>query len=74
MGFVDHIKKSSTAVVLLSIIWGLGLSTLFSKNCDDGRCTPVVYRGPNIKEAREKYWTFGDRSCYRLEPYITPCQ
>jgi hypothetical protein len=73
MGFVEHIKKSSTAVVLLSIIWGIGLSTLFSKDCSDGRCKAVVYHGPDIKETHSKHWTYGDRQCYKLEPYVVPC-
>jgi len=64
---------SEKSKIFLSIIWGLGLSTLFSKSCAYNKCEIIEYRGPP-KELEKKIWNYGDKKCYRLQPQVVDCQ
>lgn len=66
---IGEFLKSRVGIILLSIIWGLGLSTLFRKPCEKKDCTIVRFQGPT-KDLLNKIWTYGDHKCYKLEPYI----
>ena len=72
---INEFLKSRAGVVLLSIIWGLGLATLFKKSCDNGpNCQVIEYRGPTAKEA-EGVWNYGNNNkCYRLQPFLVSCR
>jgi hypothetical protein len=66
--------RSRTGIIILSIIWGLGLSTLFRKSCDFGEsCKVIEYRGPP-SSLNNKIWNYGDPTkCYKLNPEIVKC-
>jgi hypothetical protein len=69
---IGEFLHSRTGIILLSIIWGLGLSTLFKKPCGAKGCTQINYQGPG-KDIIDKIWTYGDHKCYRLKPYVVDC-
>jgi hypothetical protein len=66
---IGEFLHSRTGIILLSIVWGLGLSTLFKKQCGPKGCDIIKYQGPS-KELLDQIWTYGDHKCYRLEPYV----
>ena len=70
---IDDLFKSRVGVILLSIIWGLGLSALFRKSCEGRKCHVIVYSGPDPKEMKNAYFDYGTGSCYKYEPYMTDC-
>jgi hypothetical protein len=71
---MDDIFKSRTSVILVSVIWGLGLATLFNFSCKKGRdCNIIEYVGPP-KDIATKVWSYGEKDkCYNINPVITSC-
>jgi hypothetical protein len=59
--------------IILSIFWGLGLSTLFKKSCDGNNCKVYKYINPNINELKHSYYNYGGKSCYQFEPVLVKC-
>ena len=56
--------------VIISIILGLGLATLFRKVCNDRNC--LVFKGPEMSELDEKIYKFDDK-CYKYKPAAKTC-
>ena len=56
--------------MLISIILGLGLASLFRKVCTDGTC--LQFRGPVISEVDGKTYQFGEY-CYKYDLFPVQC-
>ena len=56
--------------IMISIILGLGLATLFRKACDDKNC--IVFNGPVIKEIEGKIYKHGEK-CYKYSSVSDKC-
>ncbi len=69
---ISNFIQSETGIILLSVIWGLGLATLFHRSCQGPKCRIVTYRGPG-PETHQRYWEYGTGQCYRVYPYVVPC-
>jgi len=70
---LDKFLNDSTGRILLSIIWGLGLATLFKKVCTGRNCQVIQYEGPSPKEVDKKIYQDTDDKCYKFHPYQTKC-
>lgn len=57
--------------ILISILLGLGLATLFRKVCKDKNC--IVFNGPVISEFDGKIYKHGDK-CYKYSVVSDSCQ
>jgi hypothetical protein len=66
-----NIKKfvgSRTAVIILSIILGLGLSCMFKVSCDSANC--IIFKGPDFNEKKIiKY----NNKCYEPSEHMESC-
>jgi hypothetical protein len=71
MGFLEDTMKSSSGCVVISVVLGLGLATMFQRVCGDGGC--VVLQGPSRDEA-EKYIWKSDSRCYKYSAVPAPCK
>jgi hypothetical protein len=69
----ENFISSQVTVVLMSIVWGLGLSTLFHRTCVGNNCKVIQYQGPPLSDD-QYYWTYGTEQCYRLNPYVVNCK
>ena len=49
---INDLISSRQGVIIISIIWGLGLSALFRKVCKGRDC--IVIQAPNTKEIEKK--------------------
>jgi hypothetical protein len=56
--------------IMISIILGLGLATLFRKACNDKNC--IVFNGPVIKEIEGKIYKHGEK-CYKYSSVSDKC-
>ena len=56
--------------VVMSIILGLGLATLFRKVCTDRDC--IVFKAPDINKIKNQIFDFGGK-CYTFEEKIEKC-
>lgn len=70
MSTLGKIFNSNDGMVLISIIWGLGLASLFRKVCKDRTC--IVIRAPIKSNIRNTIYEF-DTKCYRFEAKTTKC-
>ena len=58
------------ASILISVVFGLGLASVFRKICKNGRC--IVVKGPPIDEIRKNVYKM-DNECYKYTPFATNC-
>ncbi len=65
------VLKSKQGEILVSVILGFGLATLFRKVCKGNTC--IVVKGPKISEV-DKFYYKVDEKCYKYTPYVAPCQ
>lgn len=56
--------------IFLSIILGLGLSTMFRKACGKRNC--IVFKAPNINDIKNKTFKFQDK-CYNFTEEQSKC-
>lgn len=68
---IGGILRSNEGKIVISIILGFGLATLFRKVCKGNSC--IVVKGPKISEV-EKYYYKVDDKCFKYTPYVSPCQ
>ena len=55
MGF-DKFMNTSSGQFIMSVVLGLGLSTLFRKACKERNC--IVFKAPALKKLTIKYLVF----------------
>jgi hypothetical protein len=56
--------------ILLSIVLGIGLATLFRRACSDKNC--IVFNGPIITEIEGKTYKHGEK-CYKYSAVSAKC-
>lgn len=67
---LTEIFKSKESLILLSVILGFGLATMFKKVCKDQTC--IVIKGPTMKEIKDVIYRIDD-TCYKYTPEATKC-
>ena len=60
--FVRRLIYSKFGKVVVSILLGLGLATLFRKVCNERNC--MVFKAPQLSEIKDKVFKF-DNKCYK---------
>lgn len=72
MGSVlDRFFKNRMGKIIISILWGLGLATLFRKVCKGRNC--LIIKGPDPKNIENKVYSF-DKKCYVFNSTVTSCK
>ena len=67
---IGVLMRSRTGSVLISIIMGLGLASLFRRVCKDNQCRVIT--GPKLSDIRKHTYRIDDR-CYSYKPVATRC-
>lgn len=62
--------KSKESLIILSIILGFGLATMFKVVCKDKTC--IVIKGPPMKEIKDTIYRIDD-TCYKYTPIAIDC-
>ena len=68
-----HLNKffeNKSGRVLLSIILGLGVASLFRKVCKDKNC--MIFKAPPLEEIKDKVFKH-DNKCYKYEMESATC-
>lgn len=68
---VEDFVNNDKGKIFISIIWGLGLATLFRKVCKGRKC--MVIKGPKPEEMDNKVYKF-DEKCYLYKAQNTTCK
>ena len=56
--------------IVISILLGLGLASLFRKVCNDRNC--LIFKAPSMDEVTANTYTYGDK-CYTFKSTSTKC-
>ncbi len=67
---LKNLVSSEVGRILISIVLGLGLATLFRKACNDRSC--IVFKGPMLDQVNERVYQYGDE-CYEYNLKPTKC-
>lgn len=62
--------RSENGIIVVSVILGFGLASLFRKACKHGDC--VVVTGPTMKDVSDRTFMIDER-CYVYKPLATQC-
>lgn len=62
--------KSKESLIILSIILGFGLATMFKIVCKEKSC--IVIKGPPMKEIKDTIYRIDD-TCYKYTPIAVQC-
>jgi len=64
--------ETNVGTIIISIILGLGLATLFKRACKGNKC--IVINSPSKEKVDDKLFQYkGDKTCYKYDSYITKC-
>ena len=64
------ILENKLTINFISIIWGLGLSCLFYKICNERDC--LIFKAPNIHFIKNNIWKYNNK-CYKFETETINC-
>jgi len=56
--------------IIISVLLGLGLATLFRKTCQDRKC--IVFNAPPVEEIKDKIYKYNDK-CYKFNLETSKC-
>jgi hypothetical protein len=62
--------KSKYGKLILSVLFGFGLATLFRKTCKDKEC--MKFTGPSLSEIQNQTYQY-DKKCYKFNSKIVEC-
>jgi len=62
--------QSDYGKLIVSVILGFGLATLFRKTCKDKKC--MKFKGPAMNDIKEKTYEYDDK-CYEFKPRTVEC-
>jgi hypothetical protein len=70
MNLIDRLFKTETGGIILSIIFGLAIPTLFRRVCSDDKCVVIKSNTDEIKKNIYRE----DGVCYRFSPKLLKCK
>lgn len=68
---IQKIINSNSGKYIISILLGLGLSTLFRNACNDRKC--IVFKAVTPENVRDKIFRI-DNNCYKYTERQVKCQ
>ena len=69
--YLRRLIYSDFGKIIISVLLGLGLSTLFRKVCNDRNC--LVFKAPSIDKIDDKIYKY-DNKCYKYKASALQCQ
>ena len=71
VNIVNKLFKNKQGIIIVSIILGLGIASLFKQTCIGDGC--VIIKTLPSSEIQEKTYRFDDK-CYKYEAYSSKCK
>jgi hypothetical protein len=62
--------QSDYGKLIISVILGFGLSTLFRKACTKKQC--MKFKGPSLEKIKGQTYEYDDK-CYQFKPHPVKC-
>jgi hypothetical protein len=67
---LKRILHSKNGRILMSILLGIGISTLFRKACKERNC--LIFKAPHFDKIKDKVFKFDDK-CYTYQESLKRC-
>ena len=67
---IQQFIRSHIGKLVIAMIIGFGLSTLFRKTCKDKQC--LQFKGPPLKDVDGQDYAYNDK-CYQFKPNPIKC-
>jgi hypothetical protein len=67
---IKKMVRSSYGQVVMAVLLGFGLSTLFRKSCKEGEC--LDFKGPPLDKVNDHVFKF-DTKCYKFTSVPATC-
>ena len=67
---LTDVFKTHTGSIIISVVLGLGLATVFRRVCKGNHC--IVVKSPRSADLAKYYYKIDD-DCFKYEPYATQC-
>ena len=68
--YLGRFVHTETGKIIMSILLGFGLASLFRTVCKDKDC--VIFHAPSLDKFQDKIYKNGDK-CYKYNPVATKC-
>ncbi len=68
--YIHRLLYSKYSKLIISIVLGIGLATLFRRECKSGACVQV--KGPKMKRIKDQIFEHNN-SCYTFTPHSETC-
>ena len=68
---ISKFINSDEGSKFVSIIWGIGLATLFRHACVGRNC--IIIRGPDPNDLKNNNYKF-NKKCYKYDAYAVSCK
>ena len=68
--YLRRLIYSDVGKIIISILLGLGLATLFRKVCNDRNC--IIFKAPDIKKIQNQIFKFQGK-CYKFTENSIKC-
>ena len=68
--YLGRFVHTETGKIIMSILLGFGLASLFRTVCKDKDC--VIFHAPPLDKFQDKIYKNGDK-CYKYNPVATKC-
>ncbi len=68
--YLGRFVHTETGKIIMSILLGFGLASLFRTVCKDRDC--IIFHAPPLDKIQDKIYKNGDK-CYKYTPVATKC-
>jgi hypothetical protein len=68
--YLGKFVHTETGKIIMSILLGFGLASLFRTVCKDKDC--IIFHAPPLDKFQDKIYKNGDK-CYKYTPVATKC-
>ena len=68
--YLGRFVHTETGKIIMSILLGFGLASLFRTVCKDKDC--IIFHAPPLDKFQDKIYKTGDK-CYKYTPVATKC-
>jgi hypothetical protein len=67
---LKQLIQTDKGKVMISVILGFGVATLFRKSCSEEEC--IQFKGPKLNKVKENIYNY-DNQCYQFTPQPVKC-
>lgn len=67
---IERFFQTENGRIIVSVLLGLGLATLFRKDCIGRKC--IEFKSPSLEDVKKKIYKYGNK-CFKYELETNTC-